>query len=127
MTTIKDLSNLRGRRALITGAAGGLGRVMAATLAELGAELMLVDKPGADFTTFTDQLIQSWGAKVETRDCDLEQHDQRSGLMEWIKRERPGAEHPHQQRRVRRHLRIAGLGSSVRGADGRYMASCHRG
>jgi NAD(P)-dependent dehydrogenase (short-subunit alcohol dehydrogenase family) len=85
MTTIKELSNLRGRRALITGATGGLGRVMADTLAELGAELVLVDKPNADFTALTEQLIQRWGAKVEPRGCDLEQEEQRAGLMEWIK------------------------------------------
>ncbi len=36
MTTIKELSNLKGRRALITGATGGLGKVMADTSAELG-------------------------------------------------------------------------------------------
>ena len=41
MTTIKELSNLKGRRALITGATGGLGRIMADTLAELGADLRL--------------------------------------------------------------------------------------
>lgn len=46
MTTIKELMDLRGRRALITGAGGGLGRVMADTLAELGADLILVESPG---------------------------------------------------------------------------------
>jgi NAD(P)-dependent dehydrogenase (short-subunit alcohol dehydrogenase family) len=89
MTTIKELSNLRGRRALITGATGGLGRVMADTLAELGAELLLVDKPNADFNALTDQLIQRWGAKVEPRGCDLEQQDQRAELIEWIKESGP--------------------------------------
>ena len=44
MTTIKTLMNLRGRRALITGAAGGLGQIMAQTLAELGADLVLLDR-----------------------------------------------------------------------------------
>jgi len=32
--TIQELMNLKGRRALITGAAGGLGTAMAETLAE---------------------------------------------------------------------------------------------
>ena len=38
MTTIKSLQNLRGRRVLLTGAAGRLGLVMADTVAELGAD-----------------------------------------------------------------------------------------
>ena len=48
MTTLKELMSLRGRRALITGATGGLGWVMADTLAELGADLLLVDRLGTD-------------------------------------------------------------------------------
>lgn len=54
--------NLKGRRALITGATGSLGRVMADALAELGADLVLVDRPGSDFQSLTDTLIQHWGA-----------------------------------------------------------------
>lgn len=85
MTTIKELSNLNGRRALITGATGGLGKVMAATLAELGADLVLVDRPGADFAKVSDPLIQRWGIKIQHRDCDLEQQSQRTELIHWLK------------------------------------------
>ena len=38
MTTFKELSDMSGRRVLITGGAGYLGRIMAETLAELGAQ-----------------------------------------------------------------------------------------
>lgn len=85
MTTIKELMNLKGRRALITGATGGLGKVMADTLAELGADLVLVDRPGSDFQSLTETLTQRWGIKVQYRHCDLEQQDQRTELMEWLK------------------------------------------
>lgn len=37
---------LDGRRALVTGAAGGIGAAIAVALAEAGAELVLVDRPG---------------------------------------------------------------------------------
>ncbi len=40
MTTYKELSSLSGRNALITGASGGLGKVFADTLGELGANLI---------------------------------------------------------------------------------------
>lgn len=77
--------NLKGRRALITGAMGGLGKVMADTLAELGADLVLVDRPGSDFQSLTETLTQCWGIKVQHRHCDLEQQDQRTELMNLLK------------------------------------------
>ena len=43
-STIKKLMNLKGRRVMVTGATGGLGSVMVDTLAELGADLILVDR-----------------------------------------------------------------------------------
>lgn len=85
MTTIKELSSLKGRRALITGATGGLGKVMADTLAELGADLILVDRPDSDFDSLTATLFDRWGVKVAQRYCDLELQDQRTDLMTWLK------------------------------------------
>ena len=85
MTTIKALMNLKGRRALITGATGGLGKIMADTLAELGADLVLVDRPDSDFQSLTHTLIQRWGITVQHRHCDLEQQEQRAELMDWLR------------------------------------------
>lgn len=85
VTTIKELMNLKGRRALITGATGSLGKVMADTLAELGADLVLVDRPGTDFQSLTGTLAQRWGVKIQSRHCDLERQDQRTELMDWLK------------------------------------------
>ncbi len=77
--------NLKGRRALITGATGGLGKVMADTLAELGADLVLVDRPGSDFQSLTETLSQRWGSRIQHWHCDLEQQDKRAELMNWLK------------------------------------------
>ena len=85
MTTIKELINLKGRRALITGATGGLGKIMADTLAELGADLVLIDRPGSNVESLSAALKERWGIKVEHRFCDLEIQDQRSELMAWLK------------------------------------------
>lgn len=85
MRSLKEMMNLRGRCALITGACGGLGRVMADTLAELGADLLLVDRPGADFQPVVEPLAKRWGGNIECHHCDLEQQDQRNTLMQKVK------------------------------------------
>jgi len=86
VTTIKELSNLKGRRALVTGAMGGLGKIMAETLAELGADLVLVDVPGTDFDNMSMNLSERWNINVEYQICDLEKGTQRTELMAWLKR-----------------------------------------
>lgn len=85
MSTIKELSNLKGKRALITGATGHLGRVIAETLAELGADLVLVDRPGSDFDTHKAALTRDWGVSVEHHICDLESQEQRMDLVAGMK------------------------------------------
>lgn len=85
VSTIKELMNLKGRRVLITGATGGLGKVMADTLAELGADLVLVDRPGTNLECLNETLNQCWGSIIQHRNCDLEQQDQRAELMAWLK------------------------------------------
>ena len=77
--------DLQGRRALITGATGGLGKIMADTLAELGANLLLVDRPGSDLLSLTETLTQRWGIKIDCRHCDLELQAQRAEVMDWIR------------------------------------------
>jgi len=90
VSTIKELMNLTGRRALITGATGGLGKVMADTLAELGADLVLVDRPGSDFETLCTTLTERWGVNVEHYFCDLELQEQRKELIVLLKSEGKG-------------------------------------
>jgi len=82
--------NLRGRRALITGATGCLGKMMADTLAELGADLVLVDRPKSDFETLCTTLTERWGVNVEHYFCDLELQEQRKELIALLKSEGKG-------------------------------------
>jgi NAD(P)-dependent dehydrogenase (short-subunit alcohol dehydrogenase family) len=81
VTTIKKLINLKGRKALITGASGGLGKVLAVTLAELGADLILIDCKGSHLSMLSSDLEKNWGVQVELYICDLEQQVQRSELI----------------------------------------------
>jgi len=85
VTTIRDLMNLHGRRALITGASGILGRMMASTLAELGAELVLIDLPGTGLNKMAELLDEKWGVKSKYFYCNLEEQEQRKELLDWVK------------------------------------------
>jgi NAD(P)-dependent dehydrogenase (short-subunit alcohol dehydrogenase family) len=84
MATLRELSNLKGRQALITGAAGGLGQIFAETLAELGADLILVDLHGTNLEDLADRLIKGWGISVKNIYCDLENQNQRSALIKQV-------------------------------------------
>jgi len=84
METISSLSNLKGRNGLITGAGGALGRVIAETLAELGADLILVDKPQVDLESIALELSQRWGVGVKKFYVDLEIQSQRVDLISKI-------------------------------------------
>lgn len=80
MPLIRELMSLAGRRALITGATGYLGRVVAETLAELGADIVLVDRPGSDFEKLARTLTDRWAVSVQCEPCDLERSEQRTEL-----------------------------------------------
>lgn len=81
MITLKQLTDLHGRRALITGATGCLGRVFAHALAQQGAELVLVDRPGSDFEALTTDLSR-WSVRVQSHACDIESQEQRQQLID---------------------------------------------
>ncbi|MHB1530108.1 MAG: SDR family oxidoreductase [Acidiferrobacteraceae bacterium] len=90
MTTIANLMNLKGRRALVTGAAGHIGWAISETLAELGADLVLVDQPGASYGTLIEELEQKWRGRVQTFDCDLELEGERKRLLQSITQQEDG-------------------------------------
>lgn len=64
MITLSQLMDMRGRCALITGATGCLGQIIAETLAEVGADLILVDRPESDFHDLAKRLADTWNVKV---------------------------------------------------------------
>jgi short-subunit dehydrogenase len=58
-------------RALITGAAGGLGTAFAYALAARGEELLLVDRDAAALADAAQAVARTHGVPVETREVDL--------------------------------------------------------
>lgn len=88
MATIKQLIDLKGRRALITGATGLLGRMMGDTLAELGADLLLVDLPGSKFESL--ELSEKWHVATQSLECDLESEEGRLAMITSVEADRRG-------------------------------------
>lgn len=67
---ILNLFRLNDKRALITGANGGIGGAMAVALAEAGASIVILQIPGDTNTSTKDELI-ALSAKFSVYDCDL--------------------------------------------------------
>lgn len=63
---------LRGRRAVVTGAGGGIGLACARSLAERGAELVLLGRPSVEIGA---EELRSHGHDVTTAHCDLSDPD----------------------------------------------------
>ncbi|MBT7557622.1 SDR family oxidoreductase [Candidatus Woesearchaeota archaeon] len=84
MKKIVDLMNLKGRRALITGATGGIGKEIALTIAELGGDLILVDRPNSSYDSIKKSISDNWNVTVECVDCDLEDKNSRIGLIKEV-------------------------------------------
>ena len=85
MTTLKELSDMSDRRVLITGGAGHLGRIMAETLAELGASIIILDHPDAQFRNIQSELMHKWKASCLCIACDLESEEERNRVIQEIK------------------------------------------
>lgn len=62
MRTLRELMNLSGRVALITGGAGHIGRAMAAALGELGAVVVVSDREAAACQAACAELTEGGGA-----------------------------------------------------------------
>jgi NAD(P)-dependent dehydrogenase (short-subunit alcohol dehydrogenase family) len=81
MKKIVDLMNLKGRRALITGATGGIGQEIALTIAELGGDLILVDRPNSNYEALKKSILDNWSVDIQCIDCDLEYENSRMELI----------------------------------------------
>ena len=88
MRSISDLANLSGRTALVTGAAGHIGMEICATLGELGSDLILVDRPEANFDRVLTVLAEYKDIQVTCIQCDLEQHQERIKLIKRVLKEK---------------------------------------
>ncbi len=73
------MEQLQGRNALLTGAAGGLGRYIATALAAEGVDLALSDLPGASVEPLIEEL-RGLGVRAEAMPADLSHPEAVEGL-----------------------------------------------
>ncbi|MCX5413916.1 SDR family NAD(P)-dependent oxidoreductase [Streptomyces sp. NBC_00059] len=82
-----DRFDLTGRTAVVTGAARGLGRSFAVGLAEAGADVVLVDLPGADGAEETAAAVEALGRRCWTYGQDLADIEALAGFADTVRAE----------------------------------------
>ena len=85
---LSQLISLKGRRALITGAASGIGRAAAVRFAEAGADLELVDLNESGLEE-TRELAEKFGVEVNLHRVDLSRKIEIDALWEGLKGREP--------------------------------------
>ena len=79
---MRQLFNLEGKVAVVTGATRGLGRSMALALAEYGADIVSVQRDTNN--TETKHKIESMGVRCEIIECDLADSDAVASVFDRI-------------------------------------------
>lgn len=80
----KELFDLTGKVALITGASRGIGEAIATTLADYGAEVIVTSRKIDGCQAVADK-INAAGGKAHARACHIGDMDQIAETFEWIK------------------------------------------
>lgn len=77
-----DSLKIGGRIAVLTGASGGIGREFASVLAQMGAEIYLVDRNQKALEEMSENLRDAWGNSCHAVACDLESQSSRQELID---------------------------------------------
>lgn len=86
--SMNNLIALKGKRALITGAAAGIGRAIAYRFAEAGADLHLVDLD-AERLAAVEEEAAGFGVKIRLHAVDLSKKEEIEQLWRELKRDLP--------------------------------------
>lgn len=85
----RSVFDLSGRTSLVTGAAGGIGSVLAMGLADAGSDVVLTDRPGAERLPGLAEEIRGRGRRARVVEQDLTRPDELTGFVDAV-RERTG-------------------------------------
>lgn len=87
MRHIKELLDLTGQVAIVTGGAAGIGRQMAYALGEAGAVLVLAARKLDRSTKVAKTMEEELGVKVMPARCDVTSHEEIEALYEQVMKE----------------------------------------
>ena len=93
--------SLAGRVALVTGASRGIGRAIALSLAEAGADIAVNYRRDGDAANETVVAIKALGRKARAYSASVENWDDDVGMVELVLARLRPHRHPGQQRRHR--------------------------
>lgn len=85
MSYVDDLFSVRGKTALVTGGATGIGRMIATGLVSAGANVMIASRKSADCEKVADELNKLGGGKAEGFAGDLSSEAGIAALVEAVK------------------------------------------
>jgi len=88
LTPLSELISLKGKKALITGSALGIGKAMAYRFAEAGADLELVDMNERGLRTVAKELSR-FGVEINIHKVDLSSKEEIAALWEKLKGKGP--------------------------------------
>ncbi|MEB3692616.1 MAG: SDR family NAD(P)-dependent oxidoreductase, partial [Caldisphaeraceae archaeon] len=86
---LKEMISLKGKVALITGSASGIGEAIAYRFAEAGADLFLVDINEENLKRVSEAISSRFGIKVENYVVDLSKKEDIDKLWESLKDKEP--------------------------------------
>jgi NAD(P)-dependent dehydrogenase (short-subunit alcohol dehydrogenase family) len=87
MKSLRDLMDMTGRVAAITGGAGHIGSAMADSLAELGASIVLFDLSSERCDLAADRVHKDYGVRTLGAEIDLSQADSLATVPKIVERQ----------------------------------------
>jgi NAD(P)-dependent dehydrogenase (short-subunit alcohol dehydrogenase family) len=86
VTSVADRFTLKGKKAIVTGAKGGIGKATAMAFAELGADVAIVDVPAAldESKTVARNLGPRFGVNAIAVGADLSQEDDVKAMVKQV-------------------------------------------
>jgi gluconate 5-dehydrogenase len=87
MRSIKELFDLSGQVALVSGGATGIGRQMATALAEAGAHLVIASRKQEVLAEAAEAMEKELGVKVLPLRCDITRIEEIDALFEQVMKE----------------------------------------